>query len=61
MTKSANRDEVIDTAYISLFARRATEEEKVLLRPILEEGKGVEGRGDLLWTMLNTRQFLFIE
>jgi hypothetical protein len=61
MTKSENRDAVIDTVYLSLLSRRASEEEKAMLRPILEEGKGAEGRGDLLWTVLNTRQFLFIE
>ncbi len=61
MTKSANRDEVIDTVYLSVLSRRATAQEKEMLRPILEEGQGAEGRGDLLWTVLNTRQFLFIE
>jgi hypothetical protein len=61
MVKGANPDEVIDTVYLSTLSRRATEEEKAMLRPILEEGKGAEGRGDLLWTVLNTRQFLFIE
>jgi hypothetical protein len=25
------------------------------------EGDRVEGRGDILWTLLNTRQFLFIQ
>ncbi|QIF05443.1 DUF1549 domain-containing protein [Roseimicrobium sp. ORNL1] len=61
MVKSANRDEVIDTVYLSLLSRKASQEEKAMLGPILEEGKGAEGRGDLLWTVLNTRQFLFIE
>ncbi|RBP35325.1 cytochrome c5 [Roseimicrobium gellanilyticum] len=61
MNQSADRDAVIDTVYLSLLSRKATDEEKALLRPILEEGKGAEGRGDLLWTVLNTRQFLFIE
>jgi len=53
-------DEIIDTIYLSTMSRRATAGEKEALRPLLE-GDRAEGRGDVLWTVLNTRQFLFIE
>lgn len=52
--------EVIDTVYLSLFSRKATAEEHKLLTPVVE-GNGVTGRGDALWTALNTRQFYFIQ
>lgn len=61
MGRAAGPDEIIDAVYLSTLSRRATASEKELLRPILAEGKAIEGRGDLLWTVLNTRQFLFIE
>ncbi|WP_156345902.1 hypothetical protein [Verrucomicrobium spinosum] len=50
----------IDTIYLSTLSRRATEEEKAVLRPMVEQNPQ-EGRGDILWTVLNTRQFLFIQ
>lgn len=53
-------DEIIDTIYLSTMSRRATAGEKEALRPMLG-GDRAEGRGDVLWTVLNTRQFLFIE
>ena len=61
MAQAADRDALIDAVYLSTLSRRATAEEKETLRPIVEDGKPAEGRGDLLWTVLNTRQFLFIQ
>jgi hypothetical protein len=52
-------EEVIDTIYLSTMSRRATPEEKALLAPVAQAGR--EGEGDVLWTVLNTRQFLFIQ
>lgn len=57
--KARTPDEAIDTIYLSTLSRHATEEEKAVLRPFA--GENVEGHGDLLWTVLNTRQFLFIQ
>ena len=54
-----NADEAIDAIYLSTLSRRAGAEEKETLRPIVVEG--AEGKGDALWTVLNTRQFLFIQ
>ncbi|MEZ0389573.1 MAG: DUF1549 domain-containing protein [Verrucomicrobium sp.] len=53
-------DAAIDTMYLSTLSRRATAEEKAVLRPMIEQNP-LEGRGDVLWTILNTRQFLFIQ
>jgi hypothetical protein len=51
---------VIDTVYLSLLSRKATAEEKALLKPIADNADGID-RGDVLWTVLNTRQFFFIQ
>lgn len=53
-------DSIIDTIYLSTMSRRATPEEKEVLRPIAA-GDRAEARGDVLWTVLNTRQFFFIQ
>lgn len=53
-------DAVIDAIYLATLSRPATTAEKDLLRPILTESPET-GRGDVLWTVLNTRQFLFIQ
>jgi hypothetical protein len=51
---------VIDTVYLSLLSRKATPEEKELLKPIADNADTTD-RGDVLWTVLNTRQFFFIQ
>jgi len=53
-------ESVIDTVYLSLLSRRATAEEKTLLQPIADN-VDTKDRGDILWTVLNTRQFFFIQ
>ena len=58
--KETDADAIIDTIYLSTMTRRATEEEKQALRPMLAKSR-IEGAGDVLWTVLNTRQFLFIQ
>lgn len=61
LAPAATSDEAIDTIYLSLLSRRATEDEKALLRPVLANPKSQQQRGDVLWALINTRQFLFIE
>jgi hypothetical protein len=42
------------------MSRKATAEEKALLQPIADNADATD-RGDVLWTVLNTRQFFFIQ
>jgi hypothetical protein len=53
-------DAVIDTVYLTLLSRRATAEEKAILREVADNADATD-RGDVLWTVLNTRQFFFVE
>ncbi len=58
--KKDGPEAVIDTVYLSLLSRKATPQEKELLKPIADNADGTD-RGDVLWTVLNTRQFFFIQ
>lgn len=58
--KQQGGDAVIDTVYLSLMSRKATDEEKSVLREVADNADSTD-RGDVLWTVLNTRQFFFIE
>jgi len=58
--KKEGGESVIDTVYLSLMSRKATAEEKALLKPIADNADATD-RGDVLWTVLNTRQFFFIQ
>ncbi|MEZ5387043.1 MAG: DUF1549 domain-containing protein [Prosthecobacter sp.] len=53
-------ESVIDTVYLSLLSRRATPAEKELLTPVVDNADATD-RGDVLWTVMNTRQFFFIQ
>jgi hypothetical protein len=58
--KAETADETIDRIYLTLFSRKATEQEKELLKPVVGENN-ITGKGDALWAVLNTRQFYFIQ
>jgi len=62
LRRAETSDEAIDSVYLALFSRKATAEEKAVLTPIVGgEKPTVGGKGDVLWTALNTRQFYFIQ
>jgi hypothetical protein len=52
-------DTLIDHLYLSLLSRTATAREKAMLTPILEPRTDA-AKAEALWTLLNTKQFLFI-
>jgi hypothetical protein len=58
--KAKGSDELIDTVYLSLLSRDATQEEKAILKEVADNADSRD-RGDVLWTVLNTRQFFFIQ
>ncbi len=58
--KKEGSDAVINAVYLSLLSRKATAEELALLKPIADNADTMD-RGDVLWTVLNTRQFFFIQ
>ena len=60
LRKTEDADSAIDTIYLALFSRKATAEEKDLLKPVIGNNT-VTGKGDALWAALNTRQFYFIQ
>ena len=55
-----NDDAVLDALYLSVMTRKPDDHERSLLRAELE-ASGNEGARSILWTLLNTQQFLFIQ
>lgn len=56
----ANPAERLDTIYLTMLSRKPTAEERKLLLPILRD-EGIHGTQQVIWTVLNTRQFLFLQ
>jgi hypothetical protein len=58
----ANTDEGRTNAiYLSLFARKPTETERTIVRLTVEEKGKTDGWKHVLWALLNTREFVFIQ
>ncbi len=53
-----SRDEQIDSLYLSFFARKPTISERSTAVKSLENGLAVS---DVAWTLLNSREFLFVQ
>lgn len=57
--KAETPEKQIDAAYLALLSRKATPEEKASWQAA--QGKGLNRIEDLVFALLNTRQFLFIQ
>jgi Protein of unknown function (DUF1553) len=55
---AATDDEKIDSLYLSFLSRRPTEAERAAAKGAIGTAFGLS---DIAWTMLNTREFLFIQ
>lgn len=53
-------DEMIDRIYMGMLSRKPTEEERAAMRDEVAHS-GKEAAKGLVWTLLNTQQFLFIQ
>ncbi len=58
LARARDASEAVDTLYLSLLSRKATAEEKKLLASVITDDSG---KADALWSLLNTKQFLFIQ
>ncbi len=58
--RAANATELLDMIYLSIFSRPPSPDERALLLPRLQASPE-QGTQDLIWAMLNTRQFAFIQ
>ena len=60
MASKGTPDEKIESMFVSIFARRPTAAEKVhALKEI--EAAGAEGYGNLIWAMITSLEFLFVQ
>lgn len=53
-------EEKLEVATLSILSRRPTAKDRAVLLPEIKE-RGAEGLEDVVWALLNTRQFLFIQ
>lgn len=62
LLKSGKQDaEILDTLFLSALARHpSSEETAALLQGIRQAGKKEEGFQDVLWALLNSKEFLFV-
>ncbi|MFT4550041.1 MAG: hypothetical protein ACI8XO_000736 [Verrucomicrobiales bacterium] len=61
-SKAADRNEVIDSIYLSMLARKATDKERSLLSTEFDHSQHrSEAIRSVIWAVLNTQQFIFIE
>jgi hypothetical protein len=61
MTADAPHDEIVNDLYLAALSREATDEERTACRELLAEAAGPgEFYQDLLWALVNSKQFLFV-
>ena len=59
LAKAADAEERLDVLFLSTLGRPPTEREKMLTLPDVKSGS--KGMMDVLWALLNTRQFMFVQ
>lgn len=60
VTAKKQQADQIDTIFLSLLARYPTDAEKVIANREIKEAKAA-GFGNVIWALLNTREFLFVQ
>ncbi len=60
MRNDKNMAERLDTIYLTMLSRKPTKEERDLLLPEMI-GHGNQGLNQVVWALLNTRQFMFVQ
>jgi hypothetical protein len=55
-----NDDAAIDSIYLAMLSRKPSDKERSLLRTELETS-GKDGVQGIIWTLLNTQQFIFVQ
>lgn len=58
LARAKTPEQTVDILYLSLLSRPATAEEKKLLASVITEDNG---KADALWSLINTKQFLFVQ
>ena len=62
MTASANPREAVDVIFASLVGRRPSSRDRIeAIREISTAERPGIGYGNLIWALLNTREFLFVQ
>lgn len=57
--KGTRPDERLDTIYLTMLSRKPSDAEREILQPTLQNQSQREGTRLVIWSLLNTRQFLF--
>ncbi len=57
--KGARPEQRLETIYLTMLSRKPTAEERELLLPTLQSNTQRDGTKLVVWSLLNTRQFLF--
>jgi hypothetical protein len=58
--KAATPDEKIDSLFLSIMNRKPTENEKAIAKREIESA-GSEAFPNMVWALINTREFIFVQ
>ena len=60
LSSAEGPEEQLERIFLSVLSRRPTEREKAIALPEIQKS-GSQGMSDVLWALLNTRQFIFVQ
>ena len=60
MASKGTPDEKIESMFVSIFSRRPTAQEKAQALKAIDEG-GTDGYGNVIWALITSLEFLFVE
>ena len=60
VTAEKSQSERIDVIFLTILSRRATPEERTAAQAEIK-GDGNAGYGNVIWALVNTREFLFVQ
>ena len=60
VTNQKDLEDAVDTIFLSILARYPTEQERAIANAEYEANRAA-GLGNIVWALVNTREFLFVQ
>lgn len=61
LTEAKTPEEKLDVIFLTVLSRKPTAADRKLALPLLKQRNWTQGAQDVVWALLNTRQFMFVQ
>ena len=61
LSDAKTAEQKLDAIFLTVLSRKPTAADKKHALPLLQQRNSAQGAADVVWALLNTRQFMFVQ